>query len=405
MGETLVKVENVSKKFCRNLKRSLFYGLRDLGNDLLLTGCNAEDRLRKNEFWAVKDICFELKRGQCLGLIGRNGAGKTTLLRMLNGLIKPDAGRIELNGRVCALIALGAGFKPILTGSENIYVNASVMGLSKKEIDSKLDEIVAFSELEEFIDTPVQNYSSGMQMRLGFSIAAALEPDILLLDEVLAVGDAGFRIKCINRIAALMEKTAVIFVSHQISQISRICTDLMLLDKGDVVYKGRELSKGIEYYYSQNKKSTSTIHGNGKASIHEVELIKGNQYRHNRSASKKNLVINYFDDISFVVFFSLVPHVKSAIMNIAFHKDSSGVAQCYSKNCDFEITNKSEIIKIMVTIPNIQLNPGIYSISINIVDDSRRHLLVRQDSVKQLHVTGEFLGDCPVQMKGFWKYI
>ena len=160
--------------------------------------------LRDGEFWAVNDVSFELRRGECLGLIGHNGAGKTTLLKMLNGLIKPDAGSITIRGRVGALIALGAGFNPILTGRENIYINGSVLGLSKKEIDGKIDEIIDFAEIGEFIDSPVQNYSSGMSVRLGFSIASSLSPDVLILDEVLAVGDIGFVIKCLNRVRQLL---------------------------------------------------------------------------------------------------------------------------------------------------------------------------------------------------------
>lgn len=231
--EILVRVENLSKKFCRDLKRSLWYGLKDLGNELMGRPHGGDGELRKDEFWAVKDVSFELKRGDCLGLIGRNGAGKTTLLRMLNGLIKPDKGQIEMRGRVGALIALGAGFNPILTGRENIYVNAAVLGLSKKETNAKLEEIVEFAELGDFIDAPVQSYSSGMYVRLGFSIAAHLNPDILLVDEALAVGDLPFIVRCLNRIAELRENgTAIIFVSHNEVQIRETARNCMLLDRG-----------------------------------------------------------------------------------------------------------------------------------------------------------------------------
>jgi lipopolysaccharide transport system ATP-binding protein len=198
-ADIIVRVEGVSKKFCRDLKRSLWYGLKDTAADLL--GGRSSNGLRPDEFWALDGVSLELARGECLGLIGRNGAGKTTLLKMLNGLIKPDKGRIELAGRVGALISLGAGFNPILTGRENIYVNGSVLGLTKKEIDSKLAEIVAFAEIDDFIDTPVQSYSTGMQVRLGFAVATAMQPDVLLLDEVLAVGDVAFRAECYERLA------------------------------------------------------------------------------------------------------------------------------------------------------------------------------------------------------------
>lgn len=233
MTDTLIKVEGVSKKFCRSLRKSLWYGLQDLGSELRGRQGLDKGNLRPDEFWAVKDVSIELRRGECLGLIGPNGAGKTTLLRMLNGLIKPDQGRIEMKGRVGALIALGAGFHPLLTGRENIYVNATILGFRRTEIDRKLDEIVAFSELEDFIDSPVQNYSSGMFVRLGFSIAAHFHPDILLVDEALAVGDLAFTVKCLNRIAELRQMgTCVIFVSHNELQVREAAQRCLLLDKG-----------------------------------------------------------------------------------------------------------------------------------------------------------------------------
>ena len=234
MSETLITVEGVSKKFCRSLRKSLWYGVQDLGREITGRRHGGNGELRPDEFWAVKDVSFELKRGECLGLIGRNGAGKTTLLRMLNGLIKPDTGRIEMRGRVGALIALGAGFNPILTGRENIHVNASVLGLSKHEIIAKIDEIIDFAEIREFIDMPVQSYSSGMAVRLGFAVASTLNPDILILDEVLAVGDANFRSKCWRRIGEMLQGAAVILVSHEAYAISRVCDRAILLDKGEV---------------------------------------------------------------------------------------------------------------------------------------------------------------------------
>lgn len=198
MSEVLVKVENVSKKFCKDLKTSLKYGVQDLTAQIF--GKDRNQALRDKEFWAVNDISFEVKRGECLGLIGHNGAGKSTLLKMLNGLIQPDRGSIEMRGRVGALIELGAGFSPILTGRENIYNNAAILGFTKKEVDTKIEEIIAFSEICEFIDMPVQYYSSGMKVRLGFAIAAQMQPDILIIDEVLAVGDLGFVLKCFKKI-------------------------------------------------------------------------------------------------------------------------------------------------------------------------------------------------------------
>jgi lipopolysaccharide transport system ATP-binding protein len=252
-GEVLVRADNVGKIFCRDLKRSLLYGVQDGVGDLIpgvgrKYDANGNPILRKGEFWANQGISFELRRGECLGLIGRNGAGKTTLLKMLNGLIKPDTGRIEMRGKVGAIIALGAGFNPLLTGRENVYIAASVRGLSKKEIDEKYDEIVDFAELHDFMDSPVQNYSSGMQVRLGFAVASIIEPDILIIDEVLAVGDFAFRMKCLHRVTEILKNCSVIFVSHNFDQIDRICTKGAFLENGKLVNIGNTNIIRKEYY-------------------------------------------------------------------------------------------------------------------------------------------------------------
>ena len=195
-SEVLVSCQGISKKFCRNLKKSLWYGVKD-GVSEIVRG-QSSDTLRKDEFWALDDVSFELRRGECLGLLGRNGAGKTTLLKVLSGLIKPDKGTITLKGKVGGLIALGAGFNGILSGRENIRINGAILGYSREEIEDRMQEIIDFAEIPDFIDAPVNTYSSGMSVRLGFAIAAILtKPDVLLLDEVLAVGDIGFTIKCL----------------------------------------------------------------------------------------------------------------------------------------------------------------------------------------------------------------
>jgi lipopolysaccharide transport system ATP-binding protein len=228
--------------------------------------------LRPSEFWANQDISFEVKRGECLGLIGHNGAGKTTLLKMLNGLIKPDTGSIEMHGRIGALIALGAGFNPILTGRENVYVNGSILGLSKKEINAKLDEIVDFAEVNDSIDAPVRTYSSGMQVRLGFAVAAVLvQPDVLLLDEVLAVGDMAFTIKCLNTVRQLSERSAVVFVSHNVQFISQFCSHIMLLKNGSVETHTSNVSRGISDYLLAASHSVD-ISGTGEVGVDDESL-------------------------------------------------------------------------------------------------------------------------------------
>lgn len=257
MDESLVRVDGASKKFCRSLKRSLWYGLQDLGREVAGQRHGGDGDLRPEEFWAVQNVAFELRRGECLGLLGRNGAGKTTLLKMLNGLIKPDGGRIEMRGRIGALIALGAGFNPILTGRENVYVNGAVLGLTKREIDSRIDEIIDFAEMADFIDAPVQSYSSGMSVRLGFAVATSLQPDVLLLDEVLAVGDAAFRHKCYQRIHKIMRNCAVIIVSHSMEQIAAVANKVGVLHRGAFTLH-HDVVAGINAYNLINRVEDSS---------------------------------------------------------------------------------------------------------------------------------------------------
>ena len=236
--EVAIAVNQVSKKFCRDLRRSLFYGIRDIASELS-GGHRKSDTLRNGEFWALDNVSFQLRRGESLGLVGSNGAGKSTLLRIISGLIKPDTGFVRVRGRLAPLIALGAGFNPILTGRENIYANMSILGLSTKEIKERFDEVVNFAEIWEAIDAPVQTYSSGMAARLGFACAVYIEPEILLIDEVLAVGDVKFKMKCHHRLAKLKENgTAFILVSHNPYTVLNVCESSIYLRQGKLVMAG-----------------------------------------------------------------------------------------------------------------------------------------------------------------------
>jgi len=229
-----IQVSSVSKRYCRSLKKSLWYGIRDMGNELVGRGQQA-DHLRPAEFWALKDVSFEVGHGESVGLVGHNGAGKTTLLKLINGLVKPSSGRITVRGSVRALIALGAGFNPVLTGRENIRVASAVLGFSEQETRDRFDDIVDFSELGEFLDAPVQTYSSGMVARLGFSIAVHTRPDILLVDEVLAVGDLRFAMKCFQKIGSFRaEGGAILLVSHNPYMIRRNCDRVVWMETGHV---------------------------------------------------------------------------------------------------------------------------------------------------------------------------
>jgi lipopolysaccharide transport system ATP-binding protein len=315
VSEVIVKAEGVRKKFCRELKRSLWYGLKDIASDLNPIGRNSADglppgpaverrhELRPGEFWAVNDVSFEVRRGECLGLIGHNGAGKTTLLKLLNGLFKPDSGRIEMRGRVGALIALGAGFNPILTGRENIYVNAAVLGLTRKETDERLEDIINFAEIREFIDAPVQGYSSGMAVRLGFAIAAHCRPDILLLDEVLAVGDMGFQAKCFNALGEFRNRgTAFVLVSHNMHQITRFCSRALYLDHGQPAFLGCT-EEAVERFHADNLRNGAdpgepaqdvTV-GTGRVRIKRVYFLdeSGRESAETQSGRSMTIVVEY----------------------------------------------------------------------------------------------------------------
>lgn len=248
MPDTLIKVEGVSKKFCKNLKRSMLYGVNNIMASIVGRSINTE-KLRAQEFWILKDVSFKLKKGECLGVIGHNGAGKSTLLKILNGIIPPDQGKVTVKGSTGALIEVGAGFHPMLTGRENIYVNASILGLSTIEINKRFDQIVAFAGIEDFLDTPIKNYSSGMYVRLGFSIAAHLNPDILLIDEVLAVGDLQFQAQCLRKINELIKNgTAIILVSHQLSLIDKLSDRVILLENNNK-YSIAKPQQAIDNYY------------------------------------------------------------------------------------------------------------------------------------------------------------
>lgn len=249
-GMKVFSVNGVSKKFCKDLRLIMYYGLKDLARGFIGARLDAST-LRPGEFWAVDDVSFSLRRGQVLGIIGANGSGKTTLLRLVAGIYPIDRGEIRVRGRLAALISLGVGFHNHLSGLENIYLNGVILGMGREEIDKNLDRIVEFSELGDFIDAPVSSYSSGMKVRLGFSVAVALDPDVLILDEVLSVGDTGFRDKCYLEIERLARRCAVVFVSHNMQNVARICTDVLVMDKGRKLLETSDVSAGIDAYNSR----------------------------------------------------------------------------------------------------------------------------------------------------------
>jgi lipopolysaccharide transport system ATP-binding protein len=266
MSKTVIRVENLSKKYRIQHQRETqrYSTLRDavtnrakglLRGNLQSVGTNSQSE----DFWALRDISFEVKEGEVVGIIGRNGAGKSTLLKILSRITEPTNGRIGIKGRVASLLEVGTGFHPELTGRENIYLNGAILGMSREEIKRKFDEIVAFAEIEKFLDTPVKRYSSGMYVRLAFAVAAYLEPEILVVDEVLAVGDAQFQQKSLGKMENVAQSgRTVLFVSHNMSAIRKLCTSAILLNKGCCISHGFVENVVREYYNGFTKLDAST---------------------------------------------------------------------------------------------------------------------------------------------------
>ena len=246
--ELTLDVRHVSKRYCRDLKRSMWYGVRDLCTEIMGGNHEGHHKLRPGEFFALRDISFRVEPGECVALLGPNGGGKSTMMKLISGLLKPNAGEIRIRGKVGALIELGTGFNPLLSGRDNVYINGAVLGMTRREIDERFDEILDFSELGEFIEAPVKTYSSGMRVRLGFSVAAHLRPQLLLLDEILAVGDLGFRLKCFAHLSRLcLQGTSIILVSHSLGALARIARRCIVFGGGRKVFDG-DLEPGIAIY-------------------------------------------------------------------------------------------------------------------------------------------------------------
>ncbi len=255
---SIIKVENLGKKYVlrhqqtaayQTLRESIYSGLKRGKERILGRGSAFQS---KEEFWALKDVSFEVKQGERLGIIGRNGAGKSTLLKILSRITVPARGRVLLKGRVASLLDVGTGFHPELTGRENIFLNGAVLGMTRGEIKAKFDEIVAFAEVEKFLDTPLKRYSSGMYVRLAFAVAAHLEPEILLVDEVLAVGDVGFQEKCLGKMGDIARQgRTLLFVSHNMGAIKKLCSSVILIEEGQIEFNGPP-GMAVEKYFKAN---------------------------------------------------------------------------------------------------------------------------------------------------------
>jgi lipopolysaccharide transport system ATP-binding protein len=317
--------------------------------------------------WALRDISFDIKRGESVGLIGLNGSGKTTLLRLIHGIFPPDRGEIMMRGRVGALIALGAGFHPHLTGRENIFLNGSILGISQRDIRARLDEIIEFAEIGEFMDAPVSTYSSGMRVRLGFAVAVNMNPDILLIDEVLAVGDLGFRNKCYLCLKKLLSANkTIVFVSHNMGQVEHVCGRALLLDAGQIVKDGSSGSVVAEYYgmigrrsaaneaMGRSKRTTPHVYETG-----EVQYLGCSLRMANREIGAE---VRYGDTVAIDISIQVNTHLVDPLFYVVFQTIEEFRNVAFVKRF-LNGTYKPGRYTVRVRMPSLLLMPGVYRVA------------------------------------------
>ncbi|MFZ5447028.1 MAG: ABC transporter ATP-binding protein [Thermodesulfobacteriota bacterium] len=368
MSDVAIRIENLGKQY-KIGKREKYYTLRDsltrfLSNPFRRNNGNgALDDGSEDHIWALKDVSLEIKRGEVIGIIGRNGAGKSTLLKILSRITEPTEGRAEIFGRVGSLLEVGTGFHPELTGRENIYLNGAILGMRKAEIQQKFDEIVTFAEVEKFLDTPVKHYSSGMYVRLAFAVAAHLDPEILLVDEVLAVGDAAFQNKCLGKMKNVAsEGRTVLFVSHNMSAISNLCERSILLDHGKNKFDGESQSV-IDRYLSLFSDNTSSIRsmisatrsgiGGGKIERLEIETSDG----------RKTNILGIGDALCVKIYAKIIDRLPSIVVGLELKTDNGTPIlnlRSDSNGQYFGPYKEGTIVLFTFNIPSLPFYPGSY---------------------------------------------
>jgi len=375
MSENLVlKVVNLSKRYrlgvvgSKTITDDVKHFINKMVNKKNETNKEGEinDRTilssNSNYVWSLKDINFEISKGDVIGVIGRNGAGKSTLLKILSRITAPTEGEIKINGKIASLLEVGTGFHPELTGRENIYLNGSILGMSKIEINDKIKDIIDFAEVQRYIDTPVKRYSSGMYVRLAFSIAAHLEPDILIVDEVLAVGDAAFQKKCINKMAeiSLKEGRTILFVSHIMASIQSLCNKVILLDNGRVQFIGN-VDEGIAKYLEINESDTNEIQlENSKNRQGNQKIVFSDFHFESKEGKKIDKILTGQD---LVLVFKLKKNVDEFIDDIdlgfSIHDNyDQGIANLYSSYQNIVFSSSENYIIVKCILPEIPFSPG-----------------------------------------------
>jgi lipopolysaccharide transport system ATP-binding protein len=400
-SDVVIRVEGLGKKYTikheqqvrhntlRDAVAHQAYALRRWANPFTLAGQLRRARRHadylhtsgEEDFWALKDVSFEIRRGERVGIIGRNGAGKSTLLKILSRITEPTTGRVEIRGRVASLLEVGTGFHPELTGRENIYLNGAILGMTRREIRSKFDEIVDFAEVEKFLDTPVKRYSSGMYVRLAFAVAAHLEPEILVVDEVLAVGDASFQKKCIGKMEEVSSRDmrTVLFVSHNLSAITSLCTKGILLYRGFAPLPIASTEEAIQEYLGTTKLKNvyvaSKAAKNQKAWIEQAVLTDETGADTGCIRAGTPLVIN----IKYRCRQSIHSLGMGAGISIpggpritSFNNYILGASLPASKN---------DCVDAKITIDDLQLAPGNYTVSLSLVENETEWLDLQSDCI------------------------
>jgi lipopolysaccharide transport system ATP-binding protein len=368
MSELAIRVENLSKLYRishlgkqRTVRDAVHHGMR-----LVWRRLRWNARPKHEEFWAIRDLNFEVQRGEIVGIIGRNGAGKSTLLKVLSRITESTTGRITLRGRVASLLEVGTGFHPELSGRDNIYLNGAIHGLTRAEINQKFDQIVEFAEVTRFLDTPVKRYSSGMYVRLAFAVAAHLEPDILIVDEVLAVGDATFQKKCLGKIREVSseEGRTVLFVSHNLSSVRQLCSRAILLEQGRVAFDGLP-GPAIAAYTQSDKANTAYKHiaGDGAVRITEIRMP---------SEGGADAITSIFGEMKVEIHYEAKSDVGSLeFFILVYADDGECIAASFQSDGGTRIAAGSQSRMVSVTFKN-PFSPGRYLVSAGIFDAYRQ---------------------------------
>jgi lipopolysaccharide transport system ATP-binding protein len=388
MSTVVLRCEGLGKSYHRGALRESTL-LRDHLSRILRSPLSVLRRRKDETFWALKDVSLEIREGEVLGLIGRNGAGKTTLLKILSRITKPTTGWAEIHGRVGSLLEVGTGFHPELTGRENTFLSGAILGMGKSEIKRKFNEIVAFAELEQFIDTPVKHYSSGMYVRLAFAVAAHLEPEILFVDEVLAVGDAAFQKKCLGKMGNVSRQgRTILFVSHNMTALQKLCTRVVWLNGGQVIDAG-DPRKVIDHYLQTNAianlesmwEDNLTAPGNERVRLRSVRVLP-------QTDSGEPITVHTPLRIEFTYF----NYAPDTMLNVSMLLNNLEEVCVFVTASDFAL-RPAGLIRHTVEIPGDFLNVGSYYVNMLIVKDASTGILFQDNVVAFEVVEGEVVGN------------